>query len=110
MSDIFGGPPDDEEYDPLGYPEDYPEVEDPYGFWGGEVPGDSWYDQVTIENDYGQEMTMTSGEWHALTMDDPDGVLERFQMDNIDLIWELDYYGYWSSEDWEIWREGYEEG
>jgi hypothetical protein len=31
-------------------------------------------------------------------------------MDEIDLIWELDYYGYWDADDWAVWREGYEEG
>ena len=109
MSDIFGGPPEDEGYDPLGYPEDYAEVEDPYGFFGGEVPEPWWYDDVTLYNDYNESITLPANEWYSATLIGDDIANEFYQMDVLDIIYELMDYGLWDSDDWETWREFYGE-
>jgi hypothetical protein len=108
MSDIFGGPPDDEGYDPLGYPTDYAEVEDPYGFYNGEIPTAEWYDNVTLFD--GE--TLTNQQWHDLVIQDvmtPGVADELYGVEAIDIIYELDDMGYWTDEDWETFRAYYGE-
>jgi|SRR5215469_6651335 len=108
MSDIFGGPPDDQEYDPLGYPVDFAEVEDPYGFFHGELPADYWYDNLTIEDEFGYQHTAPISEWYEATMTDDEITQVQYGMDPIDIIYELEDMGYWDEDDWEIWREFYD--
>lgn len=107
MSDIFGGPPDGEDYDPLGYPDDYTEVEDPYGFFHGDMPEAWWYDDVSIYNEYGEELTQPANEWYAATIMGDDATGDLYGMDVLDIIHELEDYGLWDADDWEVWRELY---
>lgn len=103
MSDIFGGPPDDQEYDPFGYPIDYAEVEDPHGFWHGDVPDDYWYDNITLG-----DVTLTNQEWHDLVMQPYDTAEELYGMDTYEILMDLSAMGYFDQDDWETWRNQYE--
>lgn len=105
MSDIFGGPPDD----PFGFPEDYGEVEDPYGFFGGDVPDPWWGEPITLYDDFGEMHTLTAQEWYSATMEDPGLIEDLYTMEALDIIHQLEDYGLWDSDDWEIWREHYGE-
>lgn len=109
MSDIFGGPPDDEGYDPLGYPEDYAEVEDPYGFWYGDMPEAWWYDEVTLRDDYDGEHTLQANQWWEASLQGDEITNMLYSMDVLDIIHELEEYGLWDSDDWDRWRELYGE-
>jgi hypothetical protein len=114
MSDIFGGPPEDEEFeggfDPFGYPEDYAEVEDPYGFWHGETPESWWSNDLTLENPNGESITMEAGEWYEATLNNDEINQAFYGMDTLDIIDDLIDLGLWEDEDWETWREQYGEG
>ena len=107
MSDIFGGPPEDEGYDPLGYPVDFAEVEDPHGFFHGDVPEDWWYETIGIEDEFGDVHYATVGEWYDATMQDEELTNLEYNMDPWDIIYDLEEYGYWDSDDWEVWKEAY---
>ena len=109
MSDLFGGPPDDEGFDPYGYPEDYPEVEDRYGFFHGDVPEPWWYDDVTIQNEFGRDITLPASTWYEATIADEEVTQMLYGMDPIDIIYELEDLELWDSDDWEVWREFYRE-
>jgi hypothetical protein len=108
MSDIFGGPPDDEGYDPLEYPIDYAEVEDPHGFFRGDLPEDWWYDNLTVEDEFGYEHTAPINEWFDATFADEEITQMQYGMDPWEIIYELEDMGYWTDEHWETWREFYE--
>ena len=113
MSDIFGGPPDDEGFDPFGFPEDYYETqysaEDPYQFFGGDAPEQWWYEPFGITDLFGETHELSVGEWYGIAMGENPEVLEQMGWEEWDLINWLDYEGYWRDEDWEIWREHYGE-
>lgn len=108
MSDIFGGPPDDEQYDAFGYPIDYGEVEDPYGFWGGNIPDPYWSDRLTLYDDDGNPYTLTVQQWYDATMQDMEYIENTYNMSVFDIIYQLQWdYEIWDSEDWRVWREHY---
>lgn len=107
MSDIFGGPPEDEGFDPQDFPEDYAEVEDPYNFFGGDVPEPWWNDEVTLYDDYGGEHTMSAADWFSATVEGDEITNMLYDMDVLDIIYELEEYGLWDADDWDTWRELY---
>lgn len=105
MSDIFGGPPEDQ----FGLPWDYPEVEDPYNFWGGNVPDNYWWNTYTIENDEGIEYDLSVNQWFAATMTDPEITERLYGMHPLEIIDELMAAGVWDDGDWDTWRSYYEQ-
>lgn len=107
MSDIFGGPPYDDDEDPMGYPEDYAELEDPYGFFHGDAPEGWWSDDVSLYNELGQEITLPANEWYEATFMGDDLTGDFYGMGVLDIIHELEDYGLWDADDWETWREQY---
>lgn len=109
MSDIFGGPPEDEQYDAYGYPLDYAEIEDPYDFWRGRPIDPYWEESITLVDDDGVEHTLSVGDWYSVTMQDPELVHLTYNMDPYEIIMQLQYdYYVWDAEDWETWRDHYE--
>jgi hypothetical protein len=108
MSDIFGGPPDDDQYDPFGYPIDYEEVENPYGFRFDEERDRYWKSNLTLYNDDNRAITMPVDRWFATTMQDPEWIHDTYGMDFHEIIRQMQWeYEVWDYEDWQVWREHY---
>lgn len=118
MSDIFGGPPDDPgdiPYDRYGEPEDYADFmrDDPgdYSFWwGGHDPEPWWYQQIELQNDSGEVISLTGAQWFEATTMDPELADQLYGLEPLDIIHQLQGdYEIWDSEDWDTWREWYNE-
>ena len=113
MSDIFG--PDDPSSDYPGGSE-YPVFEDETiaETWVGQgvFVDESWYDNVTLytyADDAFQPITMPLGDWYETTLLDQEDLIDLYGIDNLDIIHMLEDYGYWDSDDWDLWRSMYEE-
>ena len=109
MTDMFG--PDDPEGPPDYWSDRWDEA-------GGEP--EWWDDNVTIwgiQDNFFQPYTLTAEDWFNETLLFQEELLERYGIDNIDIIDQLMDIGLWErgepgypSADWAHWRELYEEG
>jgi hypothetical protein len=101
MTDMFG--PDDPGEPPEG-PVDFWEDR-----WGDAGPPDWWNEDVTIYNDYFQELTYQGVDWYNETFNSNEENLELYGIDTLDIIHQLEDQGLWDADDWEYWRENYGE-
>jgi hypothetical protein len=106
-------PPEPYPYEPPAPapPPWYPPEDQPESAWYDrwEAEGEpSWYqDDVTIWNNFGEPITMTAEDWYELTPQDKETILASYGMIHLDIIHQLEEYGYWTDEDWAYWRELY---
>lgn len=60
------------------------------------------YDRVT-----GQEVHFTADDWYRETFRSEGDLIERYGIDNLDILYALDSEGYIDEHDWDTWRELY---
>jgi len=90
----------------------YEPVYDDSPLYGGE-PDDTvtLYDQngqpITYDKVYGTEVHFTGDQWYREAFRSQEDLLQRYGIDNIDILMALYNQGYINDQDWEYWREIY---
>lgn len=68
-----------------------------------------WFgNEITIENAYSEPFSHTKEEWFSEVLESKEYLLDKYGLDNLEIIFSLEDAGYWDDDDWDEWRSLYD--